>query len=72
MLGSTAEGFLSLFAADTPPPLASTINFPGSLVRANNAILQRSVHGNASLTVAPVVAGGGLVHFILDINGYFQ
>jgi uncharacterized repeat protein (TIGR01451 family) len=66
---ATTAGNLGLFPAGTPAPLVSTINYVAGLNRANNAVVplnalaEMAVHcGQAS----------GTVHFILDVNGYFQ
>lgn len=65
----TSLGHLTLFPSGTTPPLASTINFQAGQTRANNAILPLGSGGTIS-----VVSGQptGTVHFILDVNGYFQ
>jgi hypothetical protein len=65
----TTLGHLTLFPGGTARPLASTINFQGAQTRANNAILPLGSGGTLS-----VVSGqpNGTVHFILDVNGYFQ
>jgi hypothetical protein len=65
----TTLGHLTLFPGGTAPPLASTINFQAEQTRANNAILPLGSGGTLS-----VVSGqpSGTVHFILDVNGYFQ
>jgi hypothetical protein len=66
----TAQGYVILFPAGTPVPLASTINFRAGQTRANNAIVPLGANGKISaLSGQP---GGNNVHFILDVNGYFQ
>jgi Glucose / Sorbosone dehydrogenase len=65
----TAPGFLTLFPAGGPPPLASTINFRAGQTRANNAVVTLGPGGG--VVVRAGMASGG-VQFILDVNGYFD
>jgi glucose/arabinose dehydrogenase len=65
----TAPGFLTLFPAGGPPPLASTINFRAGQTRANNAVVTLGPAGE--IVVRAGMASGG-VQFILDVNGYFD
>jgi hypothetical protein len=66
----TNTGFVR-FSPSCLMPVASTINFGPGQTRANNAVL--SV-GNADgiLTANAFINGGGSVHLIIDVNGYFQ
>jgi hypothetical protein len=66
--GATAAGNLRLFPADVAAPGVSTINYVAGVTRANNAIVRLSELGEIAVRVAP----SGSVHFILDVNGYFQ
>jgi uncharacterized repeat protein (TIGR01451 family) len=66
---ATTVGNLSLFPAGTPPPLVSTINYVPGLNRANNAVVP--LNALAALAVHCAQASG-TVHFVLDVNGYFQ
>ncbi|HVT58406.1 MAG TPA: hypothetical protein VHR45_08395 [Thermoanaerobaculia bacterium] len=63
-------GSLTLFAADQPAPPTSVISFDSGQTRANIAVLALSGDGTGSVTA--VDAAAGAVHFILDVNGYFQ
>jgi IPT/TIG domain-containing protein len=67
--GSTSGGFLSVYPAGSPVPLASTINFAAGQTRANNAILTLGPSGDIT---AATGQPAGTVHFILDLTGYFQ
>ena len=67
---SAAPGHLTIHPADTGIPLASAINFSAGKTRANNAILRLSADGTGSIRVEN--ASTGPVHFILDVNGYFD
>ena len=62
-------GHLTLFPAGGAPPLASTINFASGQTRANNARLLLGPDG--SVIVRCGMSSGG-VHFIVDVNGYFD
>jgi hypothetical protein len=66
----TGQGHLVLFPAGGTVPGVSTINFRPGQTRANNAILSLGAGGN--LSVVSGQAPGNTVHFILDVNGYFQ
>jgi lysophospholipase L1-like esterase len=72
VVGATGGGHLQAWAADQPQPGTSVINFTAGQVRANNAILQLSSDGLGMVTVQPVVLGGGTVHLIVDVSGYFE
>ncbi|HVF61947.1 MAG TPA: hypothetical protein VNJ70_19240 [Thermoanaerobaculia bacterium] len=69
---STGPGHLTLFAGDAPEPGTSTINFGAGQTRANNAILSLATDGMGTLAVLPHVLGGGSVHVVLDVNGWFE
>jgi hypothetical protein len=70
--GGTGGGDLRAFAADLPAaPATSNIDFAAGRTRANNGVVAVSQDGNAAVTVETDMAAGG-VHFIMDVNGYFQ
>jgi ELWxxDGT repeat protein len=69
VVGATAGGHLVAWPAGTAMPATSTMNFSTGQVRANNAILPLAASG---LDVRPTLSGGGTVHLILDVVGYFQ
>ncbi len=66
---STAAGNLRLYPAGTPLPLASAINYAAGQTRANNAIAPLSERGKLAVRCSQ---SSGTVHFILDVNGYFE
>jgi len=68
--GSSAAGSLSLYPGNAIPLGTSTINFTAGRTLANNAMLLLATDGTGTFTVQN--AGGSAVHFILDVNGYFQ
>ena len=51
-------------------PATSNINFSVGQTRANNAVVLLATNGAGSL--ATLNGAAGTVHFILDVNGYFQ
>ena len=65
-----AAGNLRFYPGDAGAPLASAINFRPGQTRANNAILRLSGDGAAAVFVANDAPA--TVHFILDVNGYFE
>ncbi len=70
VVAPTGEGYVKLYPALAPPgPLASTLNFQAAQTRANNAILPLSF---GVIQAEPAVTGGGSVHLILDVSGYFD
>ena len=64
----TDAGHLRLFAAGTPVPSVSTLNFQPGQTRANNAIVPLA--GGALEVFGGLPAG--TVHVIFDVNGYFD
>jgi len=66
--GSSGAGYLTLYPADAAAPQSSSINFRTGQTRANNTLLQLSPAGAANVLDGSV----GPVHFILDVNGWFE
>ena len=66
----SAAGSLVIYPGDAATPLASNLNYNAGAVRANNAIAGLSRNGDGSVTVLPI--GSGSLHFLIDVNGYFQ
>lgn len=67
---ATSAGYLALFPGGTNPPLASAITFRSGQTRANNGIVP--LGGGGILSVLSGQTAGNTVHFILDVNGYFE
>ena len=65
---STDDGFVVLYAAGTAQPPTSTMNYRAGQTRANNAIIPLA---GGAFSVVPG-QGGGSVHVIVDLNGYFD
>jgi Tol biopolymer transport system component len=72
VLQAQGAGSLTLHPGNLSTPNTSTINFPAGLNLANNAILALASNGEGTLGVTPVVSGGGTVHVVVDVSGYFQ
>jgi parallel beta-helix repeat protein len=64
-----AAGDLRLFPGGSLAPLVSTINYRTGQTRANNAVAALGAAGD--LTVQCDQAAG-MVHLVIDVNGYFQ
>jgi glucose/arabinose dehydrogenase len=67
--GPTALGNLTFYPSGTPPPLVSTINYRPGQTRANNAVLPLGANGDFNVLC---IQASGAVHFLLDVNGYYQ
>ena len=65
----TALGDLRLFPGGASLPLVSTLNWKAGQTRANNAIVSLGASGDIGVHVDQA---SGTVHFIIDVNGYFQ
>lgn len=65
----TNFGFLTLYPGGGALPVASTINFAPGQTRANNATVML---GPAGEIVVRTGMSSGQVHFILDVNGYYE
>jgi hypothetical protein len=68
----TGLGNVALFPGDAALPSTSSINFLATQNRANNAIVPLARNGTAVLGSRAFVAGGGQVHVIVDVAGYFE
>jgi hypothetical protein len=70
VVNSTAAGELKVMAGSLTSTNTSAISFGLSRARANNAIVQLATDGSGTISV--INNSAGTVHFILDVNGYFQ
>ena len=70
VVGAATPGHLSVWADGGPIPATSVLNFGTSQARANNAVVPWGAAGAFRVRSGP--PGAGPVHFILDVNGYFQ
>jgi hypothetical protein len=62
-------GNVRLYPAGSPLPTVSSINYGAGQTRANNAIVTLNGLGELAVYCAQST---GTVHFILDVNGYFE
>jgi hypothetical protein len=69
VVNPTAGGHLTLYAAGSALPLASTINFRSGIVRANNAVLVVGTSGQVSVFCG---MASGSTDFVLDVSGWFE
>ncbi len=67
-----SSGFITLFPGDGSLPATSSINFPSGVTRSNNAILSLATDASGTLAAQASLAGGGQVHLVIDVNGYFR
>ncbi|HEX7154520.1 MAG TPA: PKD domain-containing protein [Thermoanaerobaculia bacterium] len=69
-LAMSAQGHFRLFAAGSPVPNASQLNFKADrFAIANGARVPLGANG---VTVRSVLPFGGSTHLIVDVNGYFK
>jgi hypothetical protein len=70
-VGAAAGGYLTLYPGDAAlPPIVSNVNFSAGQTRANNAIVPLAGDGTGTIRVKN--GSASTVHFVLDVNGYFQ
>ncbi len=67
-VGAAVPGNLVVYPGDESAPIASLLNFPPALPRANNAIVKLAPDG----TVKVLNRSMGTVQFVLDVNGYLE
>jgi hypothetical protein len=68
--GSTASGFLRLYAAfPASAPTTSVLNFNAGVARANNAIVGLNAAGQIAVFNG---MASGTTHVVLDVTGYFE
>ena len=68
-VGATQPGSLALFPADQTPSATSAINYSAGQTRANNATVGLGTNAGLGLRVSQ---GGGSVHVLVDVVGYWQ
>jgi uncharacterized repeat protein (TIGR01451 family) len=67
--GANAPGNLRLFAAGTPVPGTSTLNYGAGQTRANSAVVLLGTAGDVAVYCGQAT---GTSHVLIDVNGYFQ
>lgn len=68
VVAPVTSGHLQLFAAGTPSPGASTVNYSAGQVRANQAIVAL---GSQGALTAVAHQPSGTTHLVVDVTGYF-
>ncbi|HYG63736.1 MAG TPA: ELWxxDGT repeat protein, partial [Thermoanaerobaculia bacterium] len=69
VLTPAGGGFVVAWPAGTPLPGTSNVNFSAGQTRAASSILSLSATG---LAARATLAGGGTVHLLVDVVGYFK
>lgn len=69
---ATGAGAVTLYPWGEGVPGTTAISFPASVARANNGVLALAFDGTGKLGAVATVTGGGSVHLIIDVNGYFE
>lgn len=72
VINQTDGGNVRLYPGGLKLPATSTINFQATGTRANNAILILAPDGSGTIQGYASVAGGGSVHLLVDVSGYYQ
>ena len=73
IVGTSADGFFSLWPFGGPFPVVATIYFvAGEPAIANGAIVPLAVGTPDLATIYGTASGSGTIHTILDVTGYFQ
>jgi len=72
VVSPTTAGLVTVYPGNYPLPPVSTLNFAAGQTRANNAVLALSSDGTGSLAAMAFLSGGGSVHLLIDVDGYFQ
>lgn len=67
--GPTEAGHLALYPGGTALPLVSALNYGAGQTRANNVLAPLGPGGSLNVFCGQA---SGTVHFILDVNGYFE
>ncbi|HEX5719845.1 MAG TPA: hypothetical protein VF179_27065 [Thermoanaerobaculia bacterium] len=68
----TGSGYLAAYPGYLESTGTSTVSFQAGAVRASSAILPLALNGTGTLSLDPSVAGGGTVHMVLDVSGWFE
>jgi hypothetical protein len=72
-VGPNGAGFLTLYPAGTSQPVVSNINFNAFEPALGNGAIVPLAAATPDLAVFPFVnVGGGAVHMVIDVTGYFQ
>lgn len=72
VVGATGSGYVTLYPAGLEVPTVSTVNFAAGQTRSNNAVIALSGDTLGSIAAQASVAGGGQVHLIVDVSGFWE
>jgi uncharacterized repeat protein (TIGR01451 family) len=67
--GPTGDGYVKAYAASTPTPPTSVVNFAAGRTRANDAIVALSIAGEMAVYNGMAT---GTTHLVVDAVGYFE
>jgi hypothetical protein len=67
-----APGNLTLYAAGTPLPTASILNFAQGRARANSSLTSLGTGGQITVYCGMPAGSTATTHFVMDVAGYFQ
>lgn len=67
----TSGGFLTLFPANSPRPVASTLNFSVNQTIANGYVMKAAEAGGSLAGSLKIYNSNGASHVILDVTGFF-
>lgn len=68
----TLPGHVSVYPADAASTGTSVVHFVAGKTRASNVIIKLSDDGTGRARLEAAVPGGGTVHVIVDVSGYFD
>lgn len=68
----TGRGEVIVYPGNYPRPTSSTISFNAGVTRANNQVLALASDGTATIAAEALITPSGTVHFIVDVNGYWE
>jgi len=68
----TLPGHVSVYPADAASTGTSVVHFVAGKTRASNVIIKLSDDGTGRARLEATIPGGGTVHVIVDVSGYFD
>jgi uncharacterized repeat protein (TIGR01451 family) len=68
----SSSGQIVLFPGNEPVPATSSVSFKSGSTRANSAVLLLATDASGTLAAQASLAGGGQVHLVIDVNGFFK
>ena len=68
----SGRGEVIVYPGNYPRPTSTTISFNAGVTRANNQVLTLASDGTATVAAEVLISPSGTVHFIVDVNGYWE